>query len=325
MLLVAGCPHASDDTTDHVHECPELNGSPFVRGVDMTATHYADGPSSMVPGSTQLLTVGRAHGHPSYEVDFGDAFDAELVGARGFDLVRVSRNQFLLKAAEVGGEDGGEDGGDGGGAAGSACVKVFAPDAPDDATTFGVYAAHPRTMTFRPYPDFAPRDGFVYARGARATLEMRTGGGHDIVDTGLRIVHDRDVFTTSWDSVRLYEVGSVPIDVVTSDGITTSFELEVVDRPDEISVLDDEIPSALVAGFERTICVGARHRGRHVAGLEWTFAVVNANWRTAADAGFASAYSGCVTVRPTTAGQRVEITARANAGIIEHVLVFDVI
>ena len=310
LALLAACPDDDSDATDYVHTCPEVYGSPVARGVNMTATHYADGPSSMVPGSTQLVTVGRAHGHPSYEVDFADAFEAELVGARGFELVRVSRNQFLLKAT-------GEEG--------SACVKLFDPDAPDDVTMFGVYAAHPLRMAFRPYPDFAPSEGFVYARGARATLEMRTGGGHDIVDTGLRFVHGRDVRTAEWDSVRLYQLGQVAIDVVTSDGVTTPFELEVVAGPDEISILGEEIPSALVAGFERTICVGGRHRGRFVAGLEWTFAVTNANWRTAADSGFSGVYSGCVTVRPTTAGQQVEITARANGGVVEHVLVFDVV
>ena len=310
VVLLAGCPDDDESPNyDHVYECPKLEGAVQAAGTDRSATHYIDGISSMVPGSTQLITLGTWHEKP-YGVDWTGRFDIDVLGADGIDVVRVTDNQFLLRASDEG----------------SACLKIFDPDHPDDAQTYGLYSMHPLRMNFRPNPDWAPwePDEFVYAWGARVTLHMQSGGGHDIVDSGLRFAMGERMSQSAWDTVRVYETGLVPIDVITSDGKTTHFELEVVSAPDEVIISGDEVPVALAAGQSRSICVYGRNQGRIVGGLEWTFAVTNANWTTNEGSGFGGFYSGCVQVRPTTPGQRVEIKAMAN-GSIERVFAFDVI
>lgn len=305
-LLTSGCPGGMDGT-DHAHECPDLHGSMFARGPDLGDTRYEDGASSMIPGSTQLITIGRYRDTP-LSADFSEAFDADLLGASGIDLVRVSRNQFLLRAEDTG----------------SACIQLSDPAGdPADVTTIPLYAAQALRVGFRPHADSRNSSSdVVYAYGSRAVVDLSTGGGHRIADTGLRFLHDDRVYQAAWDTVELYRTGAVPIDVVTSDGSTTSVTLEVVAAPDRIDVvLPKEPPSALVAGFPVRFCFHGTHAGRSVAGAEWTYAVTNASWSTSD--GLGGAYPGCLTVTPPVAGQRVEITATANGAV--KVLALDVI
>lgn len=304
--LAAGCPDAADDTTDHAAECPDLDGSLFARGIDLGDTRYEDGASSMIPGSTQLVTIGR-YRDSTLGSDFSEPFDAELLGAAGIDLVRVSKNQFLLRAEREG----------------SACIRLSDPAGdPDDVTTIPLYSVRALRVGARPRGGGGYPGGLVYARGAEATVELSTGGGVRLVDSGLRLLHDGQVSQRAWDTVALYRLGTVPLDVVTSDGATTTVALEVVAQPEQIDVvLPKEMPSALVAGYPVTFCLHGTHRGRSVAGLSWTFAVTNASWTT--DNGLGMPSPGCVTVKPAAAGQRVEIAADANGAA--KVLAFDVI
>src|SRR5687768_2075588 len=148
LLLLAGCPDDEDANTDHVYTCPKPTGSITAHGLDRSMSWYQDGVGSMVPGSTQLVTVGRWLEEP-YRTEFDETFDAEMAGAHGVDITRISHNQFLLRANEPG----------------SACVKFSNPDDPTDATTIGLYSATPRAseMRLRPNPDFAPSDNVVFA------------------------------------------------------------------------------------------------------------------------------------------------------------------
>ena len=103
-----------------------LNGSLFAHGTDLGDTRYEDGASSMIPGSTQLVTIGRYH-DTTLGSDFSEPFDADLLGASGIDLVRASKNQFLLRAEREG----------------SACLRLSDPNGdPEDVTTIPLYSAH---------------------------------------------------------------------------------------------------------------------------------------------------------------------------------------
>ncbi len=300
LVLLAGCP-SQDDDTDYVYTCPDVDGSVFALGTDRGDTAYPDLVSSMVPGTTQLITIGRTIDNHD---DFAGTFDADILGARGIDLVRVSRNQFLLRAGDEG----------------SACIQLAARDRPDDVTNIALYAVHPLEVRFRS-TERGASSSRVFALGSEVALELATGGGHRIVDPDVHFSHDKTVFATGWDTLALYKAGTVPIDVITSDGVDTHVELDVVAKPDELAISSPkEIPAVLVAGTTTPFCFHGVHDGAYVPGWTWSYRVTNATWTT--DNGLGGEAPGCVSVKPTTPGQRVELTADANT--TTATLAFDV-
>lgn len=306
LCVLAGCPEPEDTEIDYVYTCPEAHGGPFALGTDRGDSRGRDAVGSMVPGSTQLMTIGRSAS--SGGADFSGRFDVDVLGARGIDLVRVSDNQFLLRAeAYPEGEWG------------SACIQLSDVANPTDVTNVAFYVARPLStyVTARG----ATRDP-VFMYGTPATVALATGGGFRIVDSGLRFVHGSRVYPTAyWDTVTLVELGSVPLDVITSDGTTRQITLDVVAAPDEVVVsAPAELPRILTAGSQTQFCVYGTYQGRMVANVDWTWTVTNANWTT--DNGLGEDVPGCVRVTPTTAGQRVEIVA--EAGRATRVLAFDV-
>jgi len=163
----------------------------------------------------------------------------------------------------------------------------------------------------------------VYLYGSQATIALKTGGGQRIVDSGMQIIHgDRVYPTEKWDTVTLVELGHVPLDIVTTAGLAKTLVLDVVSKPDDFVITaPKEMPSVLTTGAETQFCMYGTSEGRYLANATWTWTVTNANWDSSN--GLGDEVPGCVRVRPTTPGQRVEITA--NVAGATKTLAFDVI
>jgi hypothetical protein len=283
-LLAAGCP--DDDTTDYAWTCPKRTSDQLFTVGPKLGSGYTT-VNNMLPGSTQILTVlGEGSATTTTR------FDAGFIGERGMSLSRITANQFLISADEDA----------------NGCLEVAIPDS-NEAATYPIYAGHPYRVVVEPEtPAYGLRGSdLVYLRRAHATVELWNGGGYQYVDAQMRIASSDQIQQIAWDTIEVdAQPGVVPLEVFTSDGATHELSIEVVAKPDRVALTYPiEVPELLPVGKTTDLCFDATYQGRQIVGLEWTFAVANANWT-------AGLVPFCLAVTPTVAGQTVSVSADAS-------------